>query len=356
MSWRFAGRHRWPWSDDEDQQLRREYRNGDDVYEMAFAHERTEYAIRCRLEHIGLVGDRDAVPMDGPANANGDDDDWWSEEDYAYDDSERFSDEDDDDGKDEGDDDTSSVRSSVVSFEPDMDKCAAKGADAAHDATCVICTRLQRHPVVVVDCGHRFCQRCFERHRRSVRQRYGELNCPTCRCAIDEDDVNAAVVADVKHRRALARLPFRCHRRDTYLWVGPTGKHGAHSCTKPPPKPKKPSPQKEPVRNAAKKPATKAGAAGKKTATAAKKRRATVTTKTKTPAKPTKVATKAKKQPPKGGTRKSSARTGPSKTKSKKATRGRTSSAAGKKATKRTTARKAGTVAVKKSKGPGPKR
>ena len=55
--------------------------------------------------------------------------------------------------------------------------------------TCAICTFVLDQPVMIVNCGHKFCEKCFERLREHCEKKGSILRCPTDQNMVDLKEV-----------------------------------------------------------------------------------------------------------------------------------------------------------------------
>ena len=55
--------------------------------------------------------------------------------------------------------------------------------------TCAICTLVLDEPVMIVNCGHKFCNKCFERLREHCDNNGTTVRCPTDQNAVDLKEV-----------------------------------------------------------------------------------------------------------------------------------------------------------------------
>ena len=82
---------------------------------------------------------------------------------------------------------------------------------------CTICTLVLREPLMILDCGHKFCSVCFNR----VKSHSVTANIPFT-CPIDRKDVDLSQVnPDVAVKRLVGNLVVRCHEHERgCTWTG----------------------------------------------------------------------------------------------------------------------------------------
>jgi len=82
---------------------------------------------------------------------------------------------------------------------------------------CVICHMVLKDPVLLVTCGHRLCEECFQQVRDHARQNNVPLLCPHDRDEVDIDKV----VEDKGIARAILDLKVGCdYSKDGCIWAG----------------------------------------------------------------------------------------------------------------------------------------
>ncbi|XP_057302613.1 TNF receptor-associated factor 4-like [Hydractinia symbiolongicarpus] len=74
------------------------------------------------------------------------------------------------------------------------------------DLTCVVCHSAMRDPVQIVNCGHRFCNLCYEKIKQHSLTRCVDLCCPLDREVIDP----TKVFADKAAQRNIFDLIVKC--------------------------------------------------------------------------------------------------------------------------------------------------
>ena len=82
---------------------------------------------------------------------------------------------------------------------------------------CVVCHHVFKDPVMVIECGHRLCRRCFQDISNHSTQNNTPLLCPIDRKEVDPDKV----IDDKGIHRAVMDLRVRCDQSDQgCTWVG----------------------------------------------------------------------------------------------------------------------------------------
>ncbi|XP_047136085.1 TNF receptor-associated factor 4 isoform X1 [Hydra vulgaris] len=82
-----------------------------------------------------------------------------------------------------------------------------------NDLKCPVCFLVLRHPIQIEECGHRFCESCFNR----LERQQGILFCPLDRKVIDLDKI----FLDKAANRAILSSPVKCRYFERECdWVG----------------------------------------------------------------------------------------------------------------------------------------
>ena len=89
--------------------------------------------------------------------------------------------------------------------------------DVADYLKCMVCHLVVREPVLLVECGHRFCKMCFENVKQHADHENIDLLCPTDRMKVDLDKV----FDDKSIPRAVMDLHVKCnHFLEGCQWTG----------------------------------------------------------------------------------------------------------------------------------------
>jgi len=90
--------------------------------------------------------------------------------------------------------------------------------DLSDDLICVLCNFALKDPLQIEDCGHRFCEECYQQMKEYAEKNSLELCCPLDRQKI----TNSHVFKDKATGRTILNLPVKCPNfdDDNCSWIG----------------------------------------------------------------------------------------------------------------------------------------